>query len=204
MLLGLVVPLVVGLPFLVDPDGTSRYRPGALLLGVVVVVAAWRGVRAGIASAAVSTFIVWYSFTQPRSSFVIDHWEDVFAIVVYALTAALVLVLVARLAATRRRERFQRALVDTLVDEAPVGFAYLDADLRPQLVNQYLERDAGPTLEDRATMREVLATSEAVTDHEISVEPRDGQRERHWRVSCLLYTSPSPRDGLLSRMPSSA
>ena len=25
-----------------------------------------------------------------------------------------------------------------------------------------------------------------------------------WRVICLLYTSPSPRDGLLSRMPSSA
>ena len=24
------------------------------------------------------------------------------------------------------------------------------------------------------------------------------------RVTCLLYTSPSPRDGLLSRMPSSA
>ena len=27
--------------------------------------------------------------------------------------------------------------------------------------------------------------------------------ERHYN-SCLLYTSPSPRDGLLSRMPSSA
>ena len=28
---------------------------------------------------------------------------------------------------------------------------------------------------------------------------------RHWHgVICLLYTSPSPRDGLLSRMPSSA
>ena len=25
-----------------------------------------------------------------------------------------------------------------------------------------------------------------------------------WPVACLLYTSPSPRDGLLSRMPSSA
>ena len=25
-----------------------------------------------------------------------------------------------------------------------------------------------------------------------------------WAESCLLYTSPSPRDGLLSRMPSSA
>ena len=27
---------------------------------------------------------------------------------------------------------------------------------------------------------------------------------RHTKDSCLLYTSPSPRDGLLSRMPSSA
>ena len=26
----------------------------------------------------------------------------------------------------------------------------------------------------------------------------------HWLKLCLLYTSPSPRDGLLSRMPSSA
>ena len=25
-----------------------------------------------------------------------------------------------------------------------------------------------------------------------------------WSMVCLLYTSPSPRDGLLSRMPSSA
>ena len=25
-----------------------------------------------------------------------------------------------------------------------------------------------------------------------------------WSMICLLYTSPSPRDGLLSRMPSSA
>ena len=25
-----------------------------------------------------------------------------------------------------------------------------------------------------------------------------------WNICCLLYTSPSPRDGLLSRMPSSA
>ena len=28
--------------------------------------------------------------------------------------------------------------------------------------------------------------------------------DRGWSVNCLLYTSPSPRDGLLSRMPSSA
>ena len=33
-----------------------------------------------------------------------------------------------------------------------------------------------------------------------SVECTDGEHE----YTCLLYTSPSPRDGLLSRMPSSA
>ena len=32
---------------------------------------------------------------------------------------------------------------------------------------------------------------------------KDMSREELWKV-CLLYTSPSPRDGLLSRMPSSA
>ena len=33
---------------------------------------------------------------------------------------------------------------------------------------------------------------------------RDVQRRRVQAFDCLLYTSPSPRDGLLSRMPSSA
>ena len=30
------------------------------------------------------------------------------------------------------------------------------------------------------------------------------KKKHDWFCSCLLYTSPSPRDGLLSRMPSSA
>ena len=33
---------------------------------------------------------------------------------------------------------------------------------------------------------------------------KTGSMSRSDRISCLLYTSPSPRDGLLSRMPSSA
>ena len=38
------------------------------------------------------------------------------------------------------------------------------------------------------------------------VETVDPQpiKDGHVRIACLLYTSPSPRDGLLSRMPSSA
>ena len=30
------------------------------------------------------------------------------------------------------------------------------------------------------------------------------KKDKVWLYTCLLYTSPSPRDGLLSRMPSSA
>ena len=33
---------------------------------------------------------------------------------------------------------------------------------------------------------------------------KDKARKRSYYTRCLLYTSPSPRDGLLSRMPSSA
>ena len=44
----------------------------------------------------------------------------------------------------------------------------------------------------------------------IKIEPKDGDWARNLgqeygqHSACLLYTSPSPRDGLLSRMPSSA
>ena len=51
---------------------------------------------------------------------------------------------------------------------------------------------------DRSVSRqhsdEVMEETLAVARHEMPAEAR----------SCLLYTSPSPRDGLLSRMPSSA
>ena len=41
-------------------------------------------------------------------------------------------------------------------------------------------------------------------DHLIWEQASDGNMFPHLYSSCLLYTSPSPRDGLLSRMPSSA
>ena len=48
-------------------------------------------------------------------------------------------------------------------------------------------------------------------DLDVSVLPEDVNNLQKWTrrkpkgcTSCLLYTSPSPRDGLLSRMPSSA
>ena len=43
------------------------------------------------------------------------------------------------------------------------------------------------------------------SDGAIEIVTENTEAGRHiMRHSCLLYTSPSPRDGLLSRMPSSA
>ena len=39
---------------------------------------------------------------------------------------------------------------------------------------------------------------------EVKVTERRTKRDFAYIMRCLLYTSPSPRDGLLSRMPSSA
>ena len=43
-----------------------------------------------------------------------------------------------------------------------------------------------------------------VMSHQVDDTPVQFDDSRYWAVPCLLYTSPSPRDGLLSRMPSSA
>ena len=52
-----------------------------------------------------------------------------------------------------------------------------------------------PTLHD-STLDRVL--SDLVVAH------LDPETASHWDICCLLYTSPSPRDATLSRMPSSA
>ena len=52
-----------------------------------------------------------------------------------------------------------------------------------------------PGYKDAGTVQAALDTTQK------SLTALDQFREKQ---SCLLYTSPSPRDGLLSRMPSSA
>ncbi len=47
--------------------------------------------------------------------------------------------------------------------------------------------------------------AQSLEDAREAAEARDNANsEAEKIISCLLYTSPSPRDGLLSRMPSSA
>ena len=45
--------------------------------------------------------------------------------------------------------------------------------------------------------------AKVTTQQSLEMEDADASGQKHPNT-CLLYTSPSPRDGLLSRMPSSA
>ena len=52
---------------------------------------------------------------------------------------------------------------------------------------------------------EIDAPSELLKDATLAIEPRmDSVSSSHLKSTCLLYTSPSPRDLSTSRMPSSA
>ena len=63
----------------------------------------------------------------------------------------------------------------------------------------WLETEAGEKYLDFGSGIAVNTLGHA---HPRLVDALKGQAEKLWH--CLLYTSPSPRDGLLSRMPSSA
>ena len=85
-----------------------------------------------------------------------------------------------------------------------IGLALIDdgllegsEDFTLSLSNAASSTDAGVELDE---------TSASLTTTIIDAQGPGGVSETpgQWSVTCLLYTSPSPRDGLLSRMPSSA
>ena len=76
-------------------------------------------------------------------------------------------------------------------------FAYLNAQ-----ANQSLLR---PSIEDFDYKAFLLRPKPSIEDLEYkALDKKRANAEYAANRDCLLYTSPSPRDGLLSRMPSSA
>ena len=53
-------------------------------------------------------------------------------------------------------------------------------------------------------IRSILPSENIIYFGDTSRVPYGGRSREILRKHCLLYTSPTPRDGLLSRMPSSA
>ena len=64
-----------------------------------------------------------------------------------------------------------------------------------------LNTDLVETLEFDNLIRQAVVTVDSAYNRK---ESRGAHAREDYPKSCLLYTSPSPRDGLLSRMPSSA
>ena len=57
---------------------------------------------------------------------------------------------------------------------------------------------------DTATYTRLITNQEVEAFAAISGDHNPLHLDPEYAATCLLYTSPSPRDGLLSRMPSSA
>ena len=64
-----------------------------------------------------------------------------------------------------------------------------------------LSVEIAKNIDEETTSKETPTTNE---QDEKDSEPKEKQGASEGDSACLLYTSPSPRDGLLSRMPSSA
>ena len=75
---------------------------------------------------------------------------------------------------------------------------------RPTIEHQ---KQRQPPVEKEQSYRESIAERPTIEHHESHIKNVNSIRTEHivhTTTTCLLYTSPSPRDGLLSRMPSSA
>ena len=69
----------------------------------------------------------------------------------------------------------------------------VESPSKAKSINKYLGSDF-----------KVLASVGHVRDLSAKNDAIDTENDFQMKWDCLLYTSPSPRDGLLSRMPSSA
>ena len=78
-------------------------------------------------------------------------------------------------------------------------------DMMPRTIMVFVNDEEGLTVDERSMAAKEEARA-ALTTYwhalEGTIDPT--KVERATDNACLLYTSPSPRDGLLSRMPSSA
>lgn len=190
---GSLLPLAAA-ALLLRAEDPEPYRPGTILLAIVVVLAALLGFRAGLVAASVSTVALWSQFSAAGGPF------TGVSVTVFVLAATVVLLLVSRLDRTRHEAHVQRSIADALIAGAPVGIAMLDTSLTLERVNPTLAEMTGVAADDQVgltprevdpvlgvvqeeALEQVRSTGEPLTDHAIDFgDPAHGS-ERHWRAS---------------------
>ena len=107
---------------------------------------------------------------------------------------------------TKKKASLDYSKFDSILDSDDEDDAGADAvrqaqaALPPQLRQNLAMAQAAAATGDRRAAQEASARLAA----EMQSAPPEFQEAMQMAKACLLYTSPSPRDGLLSRMPSSA
>ncbi|MEZ5234374.1 MAG: SpoIIE family protein phosphatase [Acidimicrobiales bacterium] len=201
-LLGVGLPAAVA-AVLHRTDDPDLYRPGSLLLFVIVGLALGAGFRAGLVAAVMSVAVIWLFFTGPHGSHGVGSLADGISLVVFAVTAAGVLVLLNRLDRARAAALEQRIVADAMLDGAPVGIGLFDGDGRLQRFNRalvHLQRRSASQVEElladerhRAALVAVLRGDEPVTDVRISRHADGDGSELHWQADYYPARNPNGR-----------
>ena len=190
----------------------ADHRVGTVALAIVAACAMALGFRAAVASAISAALVLWYAVFVPRNSFELTT-TSVGDLLLFGVSVGLVLLLIVRLQGSLRREQSARRALDRFVDEAPMGIAVFDGDLRFRRVNpvlesinhlpeaQHLGRRLGemgaPVASDLdGIMERVVATGVPVLRHELPATLGSGE-ERMFQVSYLRLHRP-PHDAALA------
>ncbi len=182
---------------LIDP--AVRLWPGSVLVGLVVLVAVWRGTLAALLSTIVAVIVLWWAYSRPSRSFALPATEAG-GLLVFTLVSVALVALVHRLRQLVDHVTLRQQLAETLIEEAPVGLAFFDRERRFRMVNRRLAVMNGRPVEEHLGRRpaeltplqeslyehlltEVLDSGRPVLDRELSVEEPTSGIERHWRAS---------------------
>ena len=103
--------------------------------------------------------------------------------------------------------RWLKDVGDTVeIDESLVEIATdkVDSDVPSEYKGKLIKKNF--EVDDIVKVGEVIAEieTEMIENDQPIIKPKETKKEVIQLESCLLYTSPSPRDAQLSRMPSSA
>lgn len=130
--------LVVGTALSEATDSTGPLGPAGVFFVMVLVVTALAGVQAGLATASLGGLILWVVFTDPRWSFHIAEPDALADLAAYAVVSSLLCFLLSRLIDAREQTHRALAHVDSMVQNSPVGMAFIDRDLRFVEINDAL------------------------------------------------------------------
>jgi PAS domain-containing protein len=137
VLVGIVIGLVVTAALL-PAQGNSSFSKTAVYLAVVAVVGAFLGpLTAGVVSC-VAIVGIWYVYLSPHNSFTQRSTDDALGIALTAVTAAVIVLVVARLESARRHAReSERRLAGLLRIALALTSVRTRAELRDVLADEF-------------------------------------------------------------------